>query len=345
MGAERFALGGTAVIEPTLFQLRVIAAVFVLLLLVAITFFVLRRRRVARALGDSILIRHLLGTDLAALPWSRLVPVVLGAIALGGALLDPSLAATRSTVNGPVILLLDASGSMLVDDVGRPRLEAQRGVARALVSALPDLPVGIVAFAGRAFSLTPPTRDRGSLDMYLAALDPTMVTQSGSALGAAIRQGLGLLSASGTIAGGTIVLMGDGDETEDSEAALDAAELARRAGVTIHTVGIGSVEGAGVPALNMSTGVSEGYLQDLGGSTLVSRLNEDFLRSISRAGGGTYVLASQPDALPRLRDAIRATPNPAETPAGAFPRYAWLATAALILLVIEPIADRSRRRQ
>src|SRR5690606_19277247 len=151
---------------------------------------------------------------------------------------DPSLASGRRAARGPVVLLLDASSSMLADDADGRRIDAEREFARHLVEALPDVPIGIVAFAGRAFSLTPPTRDRGSVEMYLATLDPTIVTRSGSALGAAIRQGIGLLGGSDRPSGGTIVLIGDGDETDDPEAGLEAAALARRSGVVVHTVGV-----------------------------------------------------------------------------------------------------------
>jgi hypothetical protein len=178
---------------PTLTVLRILAAATLLLILAGLAGHVLRRRSVARALGDPGVIRQLLGEDIGAIPWRRIVPIGLAAGLLALALLDPALAARRSGGSGPVVLLLDASGSMLVGDVGGTRIELQRAVAQAFVRAIPDLPVGIVAFAGRAFSLTPPTRDRTSVEMYLATLDPTIVTQTGSALGAAIRQGVSLL--------------------------------------------------------------------------------------------------------------------------------------------------------
>ena len=78
------------------------------------------------------------------------------------------------------------------------------------------------------------------------------------ALGAAIRQGIGLLASGEEARGGTIVLFGDGDETEDADAAREAAQLARRNAVTIHVVGVGTPDGGPVPSLDLTTGVTDG---------------------------------------------------------------------------------------
>jgi Ca-activated chloride channel family protein len=328
------------VIEISVTALRWIAASVVPLSVAALALYIRRRRWVAGRLGDREIVRSLLGIDLHLAPWARLTLVAAAALALALALLDPSLASARPRSRGPVVLLLDASGSMLADDARGSRLEAERAFARSLVAELADMPVGIVAFAGRAFSLTPPTRDRGSIEMYLAALDPSIVTQSGSALGAALRQGIGLLSASGSPNGGTIVLIGDGDETDDAGAGLDAAALARQSGVFVHTVGVGSELGAPVPALDPMTGSTVGFLRDPGGEVLISRRSEELLRGIARRGGGAYVAVEDPGAISDLTEAIRGAgaADSATADGEQIPRYIWFAAVALLLLFAEPAA-------
>src|SRR5690606_35960234 len=148
--------------------------VVVPLVVAGLVLYVRRRRRMAGGIGDREIVRGLLGIDLFAIPWTRLALVAGAATALAVALADPSLASGRRAARGPVVLLLDASSSMLVDDAGSRRIDAERALARDVVAALPDVPIGIVAFAGRAFSLTPPTRDRGAIEMYLSTLDPTI---------------------------------------------------------------------------------------------------------------------------------------------------------------------------
>lgn len=315
------------------------ATVLFVVLLAGLLLHVRRRRAVAEAVGDRDLLRLLVGTDLHELPWLRIGLVTLAGAALAAALIDSSRAGQPAR-RGPVVLVLDASASMLAEDADGRRLEAERAFARALVDALPDTPIGLVAFAGRAFSLTPPTRDRGAIEMYLATLDPTIVTQTGSALGAALRQGLGLLSASGDPAGATIILLGDGDETDDADAAIEASRLARRSGTRVYTVGIGGTDGAPVPALDPETGETRGFLTDEAGQPIVSRRSDDLLRSIARRGGGAFLTADGGTATAtELATRVRGD----ETGRGGedgVPPGAWLALAAFALLVAESALAR-----
>lgn len=331
-------------ISLTGFTLRIIAGAAVLLVAGALLAYVARRRRVSRALGDMNVLRMLLGEDLLAIPWGRIIAVWLATAAIALALIDPALAARRSGGGGPIVLLLDASGSMLVDDVGPRRLDLQREVAADFVRLVPDLPIGVVAFAGRAFTLTPPTRDRAAVDMYLATLDPSIVTQTGSALGAAIRQGVGLLAGEEGTAGGTIILFGDGDETEDVSAAVAAASLARRSGIAVHVVGIGTEQGGPIPALDLATGATQGFLRDPTGAVQVSRVGEDLLRDLARrSAGGVYLLGRDPRASETLAELARVSESPTEVPDEGFPPYAWLAITAVLLLTLEPLATREGR--
>jgi len=324
--------------------LTVIGLALPALTLGALAFFVRRRRRVAAALGDPDLVRRLLGADLVAIPWARLSMIAVAAVALAMVILHPAAsAAPTGGRGGPTVLVLDASGSMLAEDVGTSRLDAQRSLARQLIDPMPDLSLGLVAFAGRAYSLTPPTRDAAALGMYLDALDPTIVTQTGSGLGAAIRQGIGLLSGTGAASGGTLVLFSDGEDTEDLAAAREAAVLARRRSVVLHTVGVGTREGGAIPALDLATGTVDGFLRDGAGNPVVSRLNEDLLRSLARETGGKYVDATDPAAGATLREWLATTDAGRQT-GGGIPQYIWPLLVALLLLGLEPLTA-SRREE
>ncbi|HET8656531.1 MAG TPA: VWA domain-containing protein [Longimicrobiaceae bacterium] len=305
--------------------------------------FVRRRRRVARALGDAALLRRLTGADLHALPRLRVALVLAAALALGAALADPRWgtgAGATGARGGPVILALDASNSMLTHDVAPSRLAEEKSAARALARALPGTPVGIVAFAGRAYALTPPTVDPAALDLYLNALDPRMVTQTGSAVAAAVRQSLSLL-ASGDQPG-SIVLISDGDTSGEPGALGDALKLARRAGIPVYTLGVGTPAGAPVPALDPRTGRESGYLREPSGDIAVSRLREELLQRIARETGGSYARLGQDSTGPRqLAAELRSSAaSGAATGAGIPTHYAWFAAAALLLLVVESALRR-----
>ena len=302
-----------------------------------------RRRRVSERLGDPGLVLHLLDEDLRSVPWPRYAIIASAALLLALSLLDPALRADRDGARGPIVLILDASGSMMVDDVGSSRLELQRAIAEDFVALVPDLPIGIVAFAGRAFSLTPPTRDRDAVRMYLETLDPTIVSQSGSALGVAIRQGIGLLSVA-DVREGTMILFGDGDETDDPDLTREAATLARQNGIAVHVVGVGTRAGGPVPAIDFNTGATSGYLRDASGGVRMSAVDDDLLRDIaSRSAGGRYISADDPEAAERLADIV-GRGEAASTSAGLrLPLFASFALGAFLLLMAEPVTRKDRR--
>ena len=323
--------------------LRLLGVALPLLVGLALRAYVRRRRTVALRLGDPALVASLVGEDLSRLPRRTVTLVALAALALGVAITDPrwgEAAEVRETRGGMVVLVLDASGSMLAEDLAPSRLERQREAARAVVRALPDAPVGVVVFAGRAYALVPPTADRAALELYLGAVGPAIVTQSGSSLSAAIRQGVGLLAASDdALAAGALVLVSDGDAQEDPARIREAVELARRAGVPIHALAAGTVAGAPVPDIDFATGERVGFKVDAEGDRAVSRLGEELLREIAAGSGGGYASLSDPGAVAGIVAELRESRGEAEAPGGGVPpRFAWFAAPALLLLLLESLA-------
>jgi Ca-activated chloride channel homolog len=308
--------------------------------------YVRRRRRVAAAFGGAAAARRLLGADLAHIPWPRLALVLLAALALGLAAADPRWGVDRHTARAAadVVLVLDVSNSMLVRDAAPDRLEVQREAAHRLVRALPDARVGVVVFAGRASVLAPPTTDRRAVAMYIDAARPEIAVQTGSAIDAGLRQATALLA--GDPERGVaraIVLVSDGELVTAEEERPVLAEAARRAaalGVTIHTLGIGTPAGGPVPDLDPDTGALLGFKTDpLTGETAFARLDEQTLRELAAATGGSHRLlrdAADTDAV-----AARIARSPAaDEGALPAPRYAWLAALALLCLGAEAVVRR-----
>lgn len=310
-----------------------------LLVLLGLALHVRRRRAVAAEIGDPALLARITGEDLRSVPWRRVGAVGAAAVALALALADPRWggpeAATART--GTVVLVLDASSSMLAMDITPSRLERERQAARAIAIALPHSPVGVIAFAGRAYAVAPPTLDAGSIELYLEALHPDMVTQTGSSLAAAVRQGLGMLVADEASRGGALVVISDGDTDEGPDALLAAADLARRAGIPVHVLGAGTARGASVPAIDSESGRVGGVLRDEAGEPIVTRLDEARLRGLAERTGGTYLPLTDPDGPTRIAARVAAHPprgDAAVADPGARPppRFAWFALVALALL-------------
>jgi Ca-activated chloride channel family protein len=337
----------TAWADPFLLHL---IGLFPALLLAAVLLWWRRRREVAEALGDPVLVRRLAGTDLRRFPGARaalllLTGALLGVAAAGPRWGNPDGGGVRGS--GDVVLVLDASNSMLVEDVAPSRLARERVLARALVDRLAGSRVGLIAFGGSGHALSPLTSDASAIHLYLDALSPEIVNQGGSSLDSALRQALAMLGGADEGAtGGSIVLVSDGEALEPPELVAASIDNARRRGVPVHTVGIGTVAGGPVPHVDPNSGERRGFKREMDGSTAVSRLDEGTLHTIARQTGGTYRL--MPDTR-GIADLARAAASGGRAPGArgtSLPdnRYEWFLGLALALIAADSLLERGRRR-
>ncbi len=304
-------------------------------------FWTRRRRRAARAFGSAALLERLGAGDLSAFPVRRLILVCAGAAFLGLAAAGPRWGletVEEGGLSGDIVLTLDVSRSMLARDVAPDRMERQRVLGRRIVRDLAGDRFGLVAFAGRAYALTPLTGDHSAIHLFLDALDPDIVSQGGSTLSAAIRQATDLARGPHDAGTGTVVLVSDGEALEDRDAVLRSAHRAGRLGITIHTVGIGTTQGAPIPARPMADGQSPGHVRGPDGEIVVSRLDDELLRDVARLAGGRYYGLGEPGATDALIRALRGldrTEGEARRGVRERPRYAWFVVGALSLLALD----------
>jgi Ca-activated chloride channel family protein len=247
------------------------------------------------------------------------------------------------------VLVLDASNSMLVEDVRPNRLELERALARDFLRRVEGSRVAIVVFAGSGYVVAPLTRDYDALDAYLEALAPEMVPQGGSSLSNAVRQGAALLlGAPGERARGALVVMTDGDALEEARDIELAASLLARAGVPLHIVGIGTRAGGPVPDVDPRTGRRVGYKRDLDGSIARSALGEPLLQRLAEVTRGSYrhIRAVSPAELAGAVNTVRPG-GPDWTQVRPGNRYEWFLGAALALLALDSVLEAGilRRRK
>lgn len=188
---------------------------------------------------------------------------------------------TRERQGIEAIICLDVSNSMLAEDVKPSRLDKAKMMVSNMVDGMKDDKVGLVVFAGQAYTQLPITSDYVSAKMFLETISPSMIDVQGTDIAAAIT----LARRSFTQQDGVsraIFLITDGEDNEGG--AIEAAKEAVKAGVRVYILGIGDPKGAPIPI----PGTTQ-YIIDEEGNTVVSKLNEDMCREIAKAGSGSYI--------------------------------------------------------
>lgn len=185
-----------------------------------------------------------------------------------------------------VIIALDVSNSMLAEDIQPNRLIRAKQAISRLVDNLDNDKIGLIVFAGDAYTQIPVTTDYGSAKMFLSAISPEMVSKQGTAIGAAINLGIRSFSP-GEGKSKAMIIITDGENHEDNPES--SAKEAAKAGIVIHTIGIGSTEGVPIPFINNGR---KDFLKDVDGNTVITKLDEDILKKIAIATDGNYVRAS-----------------------------------------------------
>ena len=186
------------------------------------------------------------------------------------------------------VLALELSPSMNATDVPPSRVARARFAIDDLLSAAHDARVGLVAFAGDAYTVAPLTTDVATVQNLSRALSPGLMPEHGKRLAPALRTAARLLR-SWHGKDRQVIVLADG--LTDPARALLAAEQLRREGMTLSIVGVGTA--AGAPAPNGKGG----FRHNAQGQIVMTRLQAGILRRIAAAGGGTFVTLDQ---LPQL---------------------------------------------
>lgn len=243
-------------------------------------------RVVARALWPRVVRRPPEGWR-----WVRQGLLAAGVAGLVLALAGPRWGVVREKVEREgvdVVFALDTSWSMAAEDVHPSRFFHARAALASLLDLLEGDRVALVAFEAESYPLVPLTLDGAAVALFLETLEPGFLPTPGTAVGAGLEAALSLF-VDEQRANKVIVLVSDGEDLEDSvERGLRAV---RAKGVVVHTVGVGTAEGAPVPHVD-DQGRRVGFKQDRDGKAVISRLHEEVLQRLARETGGVYVRAT-----------------------------------------------------
>ncbi len=178
------------------------------------------------------------------------------------------------------LVVLDLSRSMLAEDLSPSRLERARYKVADILARSADGQVGLVAFAGDAFAVSPLSDDAETIRAMLEALSPQIMPLQGSRPDRGIDLGLQLLRQAGARNGEVILITDDAGGVR----ARAAAERLREAGHTLGVIGVGTGEGAPVPGVKTADG------------PVMTRLDRPALEQLAAAGAGRYATLSSSDA-------------------------------------------------
>ena len=231
------------------------------------------------------------------------------------------------------IIALDISNSMLAKDVVPSRLEKAKSLISRLVSNFNDDKVGLIVFAGDAFTQLPITSDYISAKMFLESITPSLISSQGTNIGEAIRLAIKSFTPQEKV-GRAIIVITDGENHEGG--AVEAAKEAASKGMKVFVLGIGSPDGSPIPLEG-----SNDYRKDNQGNVIVTRLNEQMCREVAQAGNGVYIRVDNSSSAQSLlqKEIDKLTKRDLESTVYSnyneqFPALAWI---IIVLLIIEVV--------
>lgn len=294
-----------------------------------------RKRKQLEDFGDPALVSELMPDASKARPIVKFSLLMAALALLIVAAARPQYGQKEKTVKRQgieVMIALDISNSMLAEDVAPNRLDRAKQMLSKMIDRMVDDKVGLVVFAGDAYTQLPITCDYVSAKMFLNTITPSLIPTQGTAIGTALETAIRSFGSQQSDAGRAIILITDGENHEDD--AVAAAKHAKESGIQVFVVGIGKPEGSPIPIAGTNN-----YIKDRAGQVVVSRLNEDMCRQIAQAGNGIYVRCDNTNtamrALQQELDRIATAELETKIYADYNEQYQSFVLIALLLLVID----------
>ncbi len=243
-----------------------------------------------------------------------------------------------------LIIALDISNSMMAEDIKPNRLARAKMAISKLISQLHNDKLGLIVFAGEAYTQLPMTTDYAAAKMFLETISPDIIRQQGTAIGAAIRLASESFETDKNNTKALIVIT-DGENHEDD--AIEAANEAKEKGIVVHTIGMGLEKGAPIPVKNRYGAVD--FKKDNQGNIVISKLDETLLKQVAAAGEGLYIRANNANTgLQKLFDEI-AKMDKVDLEAKVYTAYdekfQYAFGAAFLLLLLDMLLSNRRNNR
>ncbi|MDR1746911.1 MAG: VWA domain-containing protein [Tannerella sp.] len=317
-----------------------------LVLPVLVTFYIIagiNRRKAIRKYGNPALLQQLMPEVSPKRQHLKFWILFAAVAALIFVIAGPQFGSKLETVkrNGVEIMVcLDVSNSMMAEDIKPNRLEKAKQMLAKMTDGFSNDKVGLIVFAGDAFTQLPITSDYISAKMFLSSINPSMVSSQGTAIGEAINLAMRSFTPNEK-SGKTILVITDGENHEGD--AVKAAIAASEKNIKINVVGIGLAQGAPIPLPGTNN-----FMKDKEGNVVVTQLNEKMCQEIAAAGKGIYVRADNTNSALRTLQSEIDKMDKTELDSKVYSEYdeqfQMLAWIALIFLIAEYLILERKNR-
>jgi Ca-activated chloride channel family protein len=245
------------------------------------------KKKKQREFGDLDLIKKLSPEKSVFKSVFKLVLVLLGLTFLIIGLINPKIGTKLETVKREgidIVFAVDVSKSMLAEDVAPNRLEKSKQLVSQIINQLGSDRIGIIAYSGSAFPVLPITTDYGVAKMFLQSMNPGMVSSQGTSIDEAINLASTFVDKKDKT-NKLLIIISDGEDHSDN--AENAAEEAKKLGIKIITIGVGTEKGGPIPL--KKNDVVESFQRDQNDEVVITKRNAEVLTKIAKSTKGGYV--------------------------------------------------------
>lgn len=245
------------------------------------------KKRAIKKFGDLSVLEQLMPYVSKSRPTLKFIFLTISILFIVFALADPQFGSKLEKVKrkgAEIIIALDVSNSMLAEDIQPNRLERAKRAISKLIDRLENDRIGLIVFAGDAYIQVPITSDFSAAKMFLSSISTNIVSKQGTAIGTAINLAMNSFTPE-TDMDKAIIIITDGENHEDN--AVKAAEMAAKKGISVHTIGMGSTQGAPIP-IQKSYGQTI-FQKDQDDKVVISKLDQRMLQQITTAGNGLFI--------------------------------------------------------
>ncbi len=295
------------------------------------------KRKKQREFGDIELVSRLMPDRSVFKSSAKFILLLLAIAGVFIGLANPKTGTKMETVKREgidIVFAIDVSKSMLTEDVAPSRLEKTKQIVSQLTNTFAGDRIGIVAYAGSAFPVLPITTDYSVAKMFLQSLNTNMVSSQGTSIEDAIVMSSNYFE-SDSQTSKLIILLSDGED--HTSGASDAAIAAKKEGIKIISIGIGTEKGGPIPL--KSNGQVQRFQRDNNDEVVISKLNREGLESIAKNTNGGFISGNNTkevvDYVTKALDNIEKTEFETQQFTDFNSQFQWFLGFAILFLVLD----------